>query len=305
MISRQLLLLIIAFHLQPVAADGRCDCTRFTGNCSATIKRDAGPYRPSNWYVIETNVDECVRVDHVINGVQLLSIFRYGGTSEEWLGVKPIRETSIESCKVCAYTQAHQRRLSMDRSQPVISDIDGGYPVELFDRGIQGRITVEFWVDEDGTASDFEVITATPKGAFEETVLNNLQRATFLPARKNNQPVRAKLKQTFIFGTVGDGIPKQSFDPPRLPYEPYPTCSSLQMQLDLLWEQNNVRGEEALWSREANCRYLPWAISEFELKLWIHDQCPDSVGHTYTEPDSYVEGLHENLERFYRDIRDC
>ncbi len=68
------------------------------------------------------------------------------------------------------------------------------YPVEARKNGIQGKVVIEFMVDEKGVLSDFLVVSGIGGGCDEEAVraitsMNTAHR--WIPATTNGEPVKA------------------------------------------------------------------------------------------------------------------
>jgi TonB family protein len=87
----------------------------------------------------------------------------------------------------------------LDRIPTPIVTIAPTYPKELADRGVKGRVTVEFYIDESGAVrvpavsiDDNSVLTALAVAA--------LRQWRFEPPTRNGSPVLVKASQVFNFG---------------------------------------------------------------------------------------------------------
>ena len=76
------------------------------------------------------------------------------------------------------------------------------YPTIAKRAGIEGRVIIEFTVDEQGRVVDPHVLKGIGGGCDEEA-LRVVQQARFEPARKDGQPVRLKMSLPFTF-KLGD-----------------------------------------------------------------------------------------------------
>ncbi len=94
----------------------------------------------------------------------------------------------------------------LDRIPTPIITVMPAYPTELADRGVKGRVTVDFYIDEKGlvrvpsvSVNDDPVLTAIAVAA--------LRQWRFEPPTRNGTPVLVKASQVFNFG--GPAKPKQ------------------------------------------------------------------------------------------------
>lgn len=63
------------------------------------------------------------------------------------------------------------------------------YPMSAARRGIQGCVTVEFTVDENGRAKDFLVVQSTPEGIFDEATITAIEQWQFVPRKERGVTV--------------------------------------------------------------------------------------------------------------------
>lgn len=73
------------------------------------------------------------------------------------------------------------------------------YPKEARNRGIQGRVFVEFIVNRDGSISDAKVLKGIGGGCDEEAVRVVLLSQKWLPGMQHGKPVRQKMVIPIIF----------------------------------------------------------------------------------------------------------
>ncbi len=84
----------------------------------------------------------------------------------------------------------------------IVKKVLPAYPFRARRMGIEGELVVKFIVDIDGKVKNIRILSAKPKGIFEQTVLNTLTRWRFIPGKKNGHvvktvmvlPVQFKLK---------------------------------------------------------------------------------------------------------------
>jgi periplasmic protein TonB len=72
------------------------------------------------------------------------------------------------------------------------------YPASLRNGGIEGKVVVEFLVDESGNAYDPVVVSATRR-EFEEPVLRAVARWKFEPGFKDGRRVRFRMSVPLVF----------------------------------------------------------------------------------------------------------
>jgi TonB family protein len=68
---------------------------------------------------------------------------------------------------------------------------DPEYPDTAKEDGIEGKIVLMFEVDERGFVYNPEVVGAEPVGIFEESALSAITKFKFIPAKRNNVPVKS------------------------------------------------------------------------------------------------------------------
>jgi len=54
---------------------------------------------------------------------------------------------------------------------------------------LRGTVRMRIFISSDGRVDRAEVVDATPKGRFEQSALEAVQRTRFRPARKDGRPV--------------------------------------------------------------------------------------------------------------------
>jgi TonB family protein len=77
------------------------------------------------------------------------------------------------------------------------------YPQSALDSKTEGRVTVEFFVESNGTLSDFTIIKGIGSGCDEELIRLIKEGPKWVPTKKNNQPVRDKARVRLNFQLPG------------------------------------------------------------------------------------------------------
>lgn len=73
------------------------------------------------------------------------------------------------------------------------------YPKEAREKGIEGRVEVEFVVDKDGTLSEVKAIEGIGSGCDEEAVRVLKNAPAFKPGTQNGKPVRVRMMVPIVF----------------------------------------------------------------------------------------------------------
>ena len=94
------------------------------------------------------------------------------------------------------------------------------YPAQMMASRLQGSVTVEFIIDEEGRTRDLRLIRSTYK-EFEAPALEAIRQWRFEPARKDGRPISQLASQRLDFSMDGESsIPlavPQSSDRPDEP----------------------------------------------------------------------------------------
>lgn len=73
------------------------------------------------------------------------------------------------------------------------------YPGALLNRGLEGWVLLEFFVETNGSVSSIEVLDSEPPNAFEEAAINAAQDWTYNPAIVDGQPERFRTRIVLTF----------------------------------------------------------------------------------------------------------
>lgn len=73
------------------------------------------------------------------------------------------------------------------------------YPARARQQGQEGRVTLSFVVDVDGTAQDVTVVEAEPPGVFDAAAIDAVRGWRFEPGRDEGSPVAVRVRQTLRF----------------------------------------------------------------------------------------------------------
>ena len=117
---------------------------------------------------------------------------------------KEMKSWLLVICAVLALSACGQKAVVRIVGQPTISEQLGLIPVEAIpiyiitpkapkaavDSCLDGQVTVEFAVNDDGVAEDIEVVSSDPPRVFERSVLSVLPQWRFRPNIPRDKPVR-------------------------------------------------------------------------------------------------------------------
>ena len=67
-------------------------------------------------------------------------------------------------------------------------------------RNLSGKVTIDCVIDTQGRVTQARIMSATPKGYFENSCLNILDRLKYEPAKKDGRSVKQRTILTFQFG---------------------------------------------------------------------------------------------------------
>ena len=87
----------------------------------------------------------------------------------------------------------------LDRPLTVLSRIPPVYPFRAKARAIEGWVSVEFTVNEQGRVEDIKIIEAEPKEIFNDSVIQCLAAWRFNPGRINGEVVKTRARTKIRF----------------------------------------------------------------------------------------------------------
>lgn len=87
----------------------------------------------------------------------------------------------------------------VDQVPAVQKQVKPPYPQRAKRLNVEGVVEVRFLVNQDGSVSDVEIVSATPAGMFEDSVLKTLPRWKFSPGKKDGQLVRTRVVTSIKF----------------------------------------------------------------------------------------------------------
>lgn len=152
----------------------------------AVLPRGTYRARQLNGRAVTTLVPLVVRFE--VNG--LLVVQRYAGD-----------DTELQPGKF-AYEPCEPTRL--DRPLRTIAAPSPGYPKELRQRGVEGEVTVEYYIDEVGRVRMPEV-TQAENDLLAGLSLAALEQWQFTPPSSRGRPVLVRVRQSFVFASEKAG----------------------------------------------------------------------------------------------------
>ena len=166
-------------------AELRCDCTRIVDTCSAEISFD------DNKIEIESNEDACSRVDYLIDGQPYSALIVDGEAEFDWEGQpQGSPQIVVENCRVCADSVERNVKLSEaiaikdtktdDESSRTLVKVMPNFPRKALTTGLEGSVTVEFDVNEEGIVQNIRVTESTDD-VFITPAIDAASRFRFTP----------------------------------------------------------------------------------------------------------------------------
>jgi len=90
----------------------------------------------------------------------------------------------------------------LDRIPTPIVTVKPQYPGELADKGVKGKVTVDFYIDETG-AVRLPAVSVKDNGELTALAVEALRQWKFEPPTRNGRPILVKASQVFNFGPSG------------------------------------------------------------------------------------------------------
>lgn len=84
------------------------------------------------------------------------------------------------------------------RDATLIRDVKPVYPEEARLRGIEGRVVLEFTINEDGVPVDIQIVEATPEGVFELAAISAVSQWRYRPALKYGRKKRIEESEAVL-----------------------------------------------------------------------------------------------------------
>lgn len=192
--------------VQPtVVAQWRCDCTTITATCSATVTLE------SNFIEVETDAQQCARVDYLVDGLPFVSVVVDGQAREDWITRSANPQVIVQGCQVCrdnaAAAPVTPQPTAAAPAAPGAAATPGSalvplvapqpiYPDAAEARGVEGHVTLEFTVNPFGDVASPRVVTSEPSGVFDLAALSAVSRWRY-PSDPDREPTT--LRETVRF----------------------------------------------------------------------------------------------------------
>lgn len=94
------------------------------------------------------------------------------------------------------------------------------YPMQAMDEGIQGKVMVEFIVDEEGKVTDAKALQKIGGGCDEEAVRVVKSMPNWKPGMNKGVPVKAKFRLPVVFRLAEDGMEMRPVQVEKMPEYP-------------------------------------------------------------------------------------
>ncbi|MDX1443730.1 MAG: energy transducer TonB [Gammaproteobacteria bacterium] len=87
----------------------------------------------------------------------------------------------------------------------VLHRVEPQYPAHAMRKGIEGEVEVEFTVQPDGSVTDIRIISASPRGVFEQAVRRAVARWGFQPRQADGRAAATRVRQVLLFRLPDSG----------------------------------------------------------------------------------------------------
>lgn len=87
----------------------------------------------------------------------------------------------------------------VDQKPVSVATFKPHYPYSARRRGIEGHVTVQFLVDQEGGVREIRIVEAQPPGIFDGTVKRTVPKWRFKPGKKDGKPVDTWVELTIRF----------------------------------------------------------------------------------------------------------
>ncbi len=145
-----------------------------------------------------TFVPARMRGEAVGTTIEIFFYFEAKGVVVSTNRIDELERTTLFEADRTAYQLRSLREL--DRIPTPLTTVAPAYPAQLAQKGVKGRVTVDFYIDETGVV---RMPAVSPKDNSDLTALSveALRQWRFEPPMRNGKPVLAKASQVFNFGS--------------------------------------------------------------------------------------------------------
>jgi TonB family protein len=186
-------------------AELRCDCTQIVETCSAEVSFDGDEIE------VASDSDACSRVDYLIDGQPFSALVVDGEAEFDWRGQpQSSPEIVVENCRVCADSSTGNsiaESLSRTPNESSADDEAGpkaivkvlpNYPRKALTKAIEGTVTVEFSVTDEGVVQNIRVVESS-NSVFITPAIDATSRFRYAPLAITG------IRETFTFRLL-DGV---------------------------------------------------------------------------------------------------
>jgi TonB family protein len=157
-------------------AQAACDCTNVVDSCRATATLQDG------FIEVTSDVEQCSRVDYLVDGIPLVSLVVGGNERQDWDNEVEASSVVVQSCQVCLETVAGSAAsfggagLYADGDVTALIEVSPAYPPEALQSGVEGYVEIRFDVDLNGRVTSPEVVASEPAGIFDQAALDAIRQ---------------------------------------------------------------------------------------------------------------------------------
>jgi TonB family protein len=168
-------------------AELRCDCSQIVDTCSAEVGFDDDELE------IESSSDACSRIDYLVDGQPFTALVVDGEAEFNWQGQPQTQpQIVVQNCQVCAdrkegnfasaaaATTSGAGDASAEAAPRSLIKVMPNYPRAAWGQGLEGSVTVEFTVNEEGQVHNISV-TSSSNSMFVNNTLDAVSRFRYAP----------------------------------------------------------------------------------------------------------------------------
>lgn len=214
-------------------AQAACDCSNVVDSCRATATLQDG------FIEVTSDVEQCSRVDYLVDGIPLVSLVVGGNERQDWDNEIEASSVVVQGCQVCLETVAGSADsfggsgLYADGEVTALIEVSPVYPSQALESGVEGYVDVRFQVDLNGRVTSPEVVASEPAGIFDQAALDAIRQWRYTIPTDEPQTVTERITFNPNQGVLSLRPPRESGPEPAPSARPARnSCIQEQMRFD-------------------------------------------------------------------------
>jgi len=98
------------------------------------------------------------------------------------------------------------------RDAELVKDVEPIYPEHARERGVEGRVIVEYTISEEGLPVDVRIVESVPPGVFDAVAINAISQWRYIPARRTGRRVESPQAEAVFTFRITNGDPETTAD---------------------------------------------------------------------------------------------